>query len=201
MDIHQQAIELYVNALVDIATRLQAHREVRSEFEPSFLVRIMRDGFLQPIVEIDRERILSAAASGEDFLLWQGVARYKPMNWNGIGWIFPFYTDEEMERAYEIIIRAELSQKSWPGLRQFVLSCRLRIQGAPIKVPTNLVKVRAKGEDCQKAMRTLEQSPPNLRYVTKTVLDQLPAANYLRKRIRMKLFVGEKLEPYVLIRK
>jgi hypothetical protein len=201
MDIHQKAIETYVNALVDIATMLQTHREVRAEFEPDFLARILRDGFLQTITEAERDRIWSASKSGEDFLLWQGVTRYKKMNWNSIGWIFPFYTDEEMEQAYEIITRAVLSQKSWPLFRQLALSFRLRFQGTPIKVPTNIVKVRVTGDECQEAMRILEKSPPNLRYVTKAVLDQLPQSHYLRRRIRVKLFVGEKLEPYVLIRK
>jgi hypothetical protein len=201
MDIHIRAIDTYVRALVDIATMLDTYREVRSEFDPSFLLRIMRDRFLQTVTEEDRTRILHVYESEEDFLLWQGVLRSKKMNWNWIGWIFPFHTDEEMKKAYTLITRAELSQRSWPLLRQFVLSCRLRFQETPIRVPTNIVKVRVKGDECQAAMQTLEKSPPNLRYVTKAMIDQLPPSNYLRKRIRMKIFVGEKLEPYVLIRR
>lgn len=195
---YQRTIDTYIRTLVDIATVLNTHREARSEFVTSFLLRIIHDGFLQPVTEEDRNRLLYHHKNGENFLLWQGIIRRKKMNWNCIGWIFPFDTNEEMERSYEVITRAELDQKSWAKFRQFALSCRLRLKGTSLEIPTNIIKVRAMGDDCRSAMRTLEKSPPNLRYVTKAVIDQLPPSNYLRKRIQMKLVVGEKSKPYVL---
>ena len=198
---YQQAIEMYVRALVDIATTLDIHHEARLEFDPGFLLRVLRDGFLQPVTTHERQRLLHERQNEEEFLLWYGGMRQKKMNWNGIGWIFPFQIYQEMERAYELITRAELEQKSWARVRQFVLSCRFKFQEAPIKIPTNIVKVRVKGDECLAAMRTLEKSPPNLRYVTRAMIDHLPPTNYLRKRIQMKIFVGEKLEPQVLTRR
>ena len=104
-----------------------------------------------------------------------------------------------MERSYEVITRAELDRKSWAKIRQVVLSFRTQILGISLKIPTNIVKVRAIGNECHSAMRKLEKSPPNLRYVTKTAMDQLPPSNYLRKRIHMKLVVGEECKPYILM--
>jgi hypothetical protein len=194
---YQRAIGTYVRTLVDVATILDTHHEVRSEFDTRFLLRIMDDGFLQTVTENDKYRLLHDHKNGENFLLWQGMVRQKKMNWNCIGWIFPFYTNEEMERSYEVITRAELDQKSWAKLRHLALFYRLKIRGIPLEIPTNIVKVRAMGDECNAAMRTFEKSPPNLRYVTKAVIDQLPPSNYLRKRIQMKIVVGEKLKPYV----
>lgn len=186
-----------MRALLDIACVLERHREVRTAFDPGFLVRILRDGFLQTVTESDKERILHHSHPGEEFLLWKGPVRGQKLHWNCIGWIFPFYSDEELENSYEIIIRSELDAKSWAALRQFVLSCRRRFQETPFDVPTNIVKVRVMGDECRAAMHTLETQPPNLRYVAKALLDQLPASNYFRKRIRMELVVGETLEPYI----
>jgi hypothetical protein len=53
------------------------------------------------------------------------------------------------------------------------------------------------GEECRTAMQTLEKNPPNLRYIAKMLLERLPSSSYLRKRIHLKIVVGEKLEPYV----
>ncbi len=194
---YQEAVDTYVRDLVDIATVLELHHEVRSEFDPSFLLRTMQDGFLQAVMESDKNRLLHDYKPGEEFLLWQGVIRQKKLNWNNIGWIFPFYTNEEMERSYEVITRAKLDQKSWARFRQLGLSYRLKIRGIPLEIPTNIVKVRAIGEECRSAMRMLKKSPPNLRYVTKALMERLPPSNYLRKRIQMKIIIGEKLEPYV----
>ena len=191
------AIEIYIRALLDVANVLQQHKEARSAFDPGFLFRSVRDGFFQTLTEDDQERILYHRRTGEEFLLWQGPVRYQKINWNCIGWIFPFSTIEEMERAYELVIRAELEKKSWSAFRQFWLTCRLQLQEAPLKIPTNIIKVRVMGEECRAAMENLEQYPPNLRYVVKTLLERLPSSNYLRNRLKMKLVVGEKLEPYV----
>jgi len=196
---YQRAVDIYVKALVDIATALDSQHEARSEFDTGFLLRIIHDGFFQPVTEDDKNRLLHYHKNGENFLLWQGITHQKKMNWNFIGWIFPFDTNKEMERSYEVITRAEIDQKSWAKLRQLGLSYRLKIRGIPLEIPTNIVKVRAIGDECRSAMRTLEKSPPNLRYVTKAVIDQLPPPNYLRKRIQMKLVVGEKFEPYILM--
>ncbi len=192
-----QAINVYVRALVDIANVLERHREVRTAFDPGFLSRSIRDGFLQTHTESARVRILYESHPGEEFLLWQGPVPGQKMNWNCIGWIFPFYADEELEDTYEIITRAELNTKSWAAIRQFALSCRLRWQEMPFEVPTNIVKVRVMGDECAVAMHTLEQYPPNLRYVAKAILDRLPTSSYLRKRIHMQVVIGEKLEPYI----
>jgi hypothetical protein len=191
------AITTYVRALVDVATVLEAHREARSDFEPGFLIRSLRDGFLQPVSTADRNRILEQADAPESFLLWRGGLRQPKMAWNCIGWIFPFTTEAEMERSYEIVIRAEIVQKSWPQVRHFLLSCRKRLQEMPIVVPTNLVKVRIKGQTCGAAMQALEQTPPNVRYVARAMLAQLPPSNYLRQRMRLNLVVGEQLQPYI----
>ncbi|MBD3306249.1 hypothetical protein GF339_07655 [candidate division KSB3 bacterium] len=196
-----QAIEFYIQALLDITTVLEHHREARTAFDPLFLSRIMRDGFLQTSTAADRDRILHQSTSTEEFLLWRGPARQQKMNWNCLGWIFPFASDEEIERTCELITRSELDAKSWAAVRQFWLSCRLRLQEVSFDVPTNLVKVRVMGSACQTAMQTLETYPPNLRYVAKSLLDQLPATHYFRKRIQMKLVVGETLEPYISTRK
>ena len=101
----------------------------------------------------------------------------------------------EMEHAYELITRSQLALKSWAPLRQFLLSCRFKLQEVPIRIPTNIVKVRVKGQACNAAMLTLEEAPPNLRYVTKTVMDRLPPSNYFRKRTHIKIMIGEHLEP------
>ena len=114
-----------------------------------------------------------------------------------MGWLFPFHTMNDMERAYELITRAELARKSWAPVRQFWLSCRFKLQEAPISIPTNIVKVRVKGEACSAAMFVLERSLPNLRYVTKAVMDRLPPSNYFRKRTHLKIMVGERLEPQI----
>lgn len=196
---YQKAVDLYVRVLLDIATVLHTHREARAEFDTGFLLRIMHDGFLQSVTENDGIRLLHNPRNGGNFLLWQGVIGQQKTNWNCIGWIFPFDTNEEMERSYEVITRAELDQKPWPKFRQFTLSFRTQILGIPLKIPTNIVKVRAIGDECRAAMRILEKSPPNLRFVTKAVIDQLPPVNYLRKRIQIKPVVGEKYKPYVLM--
>ena len=194
---YTRAIDVYVQALLDIANVLERHREARLAFDPDFLFRIVRDGFLQTVTDHDKNRILYHNRPGEEFLLWQGPVHNQKMSWNCIGWIFPFFTNEEIENSYEIITRAELEKKSWAAFRQFWLSCRLRFQEAPLDIPTNLVKVRVMGEECRSAMQTLEKHPPNLRYVAKTVLDRLPSSSYLWRRFHMKIVVGEKLEPYV----
>lgn len=196
---YQRAVDIYLRALLDIATVLNTHREARAEFDTGFLLRIMHDGFLQPLTENDEIRLLHNLRDGENFLLWQGVIGQKKMNWNCFGWIFPFDTHEEMERSYEVITRAELDQKPWPKIRQLALSFRTQVLGVPLNIPTNIVKVRATGDECRSAMRTLAKSPPNLRYVTKAVIDQLPLSNYLRKRIHIKLVVGEEFKPYILM--
>lgn len=195
---YEQAIETYQQALIDLAAALDAHHEARLECEPNFLTRILRDGFLQPMTAEERQRILHDRRNGEELLLWQGVLRQQKPNWNGIGWIFPFYTIAEMERAYELITRAELEQQAWSRVRQWALTYRLKWRGAALDIPTNIVKVRMKGAACGAAMRTLETSPPNLRYLTKTLLERLPPANYARRRIRLKIVVGEKLAPEIL---
>lgn len=192
-----KAIDLYVRALRDIAHTLEQHQEARSVFDSQFLFRIIRDGFLQTISEYETGRILRHSKPNEEFLLWQGPVCEQKMNWNCIGWIFPFSSDEEIEDAYEKITRAQLATKSWGKFRQFVLSCRLRVQETPFDIPSNLIKVRVMGAECRIAMRMLTKYPPNLRYVTKALLDQLPSSSYVRKRIRIKIVVGEKLTPYV----
>ncbi len=192
-----RAIDIYVRALLDIVNVLEQQREVRTGFDAGFLARILRDGFLQTLTESDKDRILQHSRCGEEFLLWKGPPSGQKMNWNVIGWIFPFYSDEEIENSYEIITRAELNKRSWAALRQFVLSCRLRFQETSLDIPTNLVKVRVTGDECRAAMDTLEIHPPNLRYVANALLNQLPASSYLRKCLRIELVVGEKLEPYI----
>lgn len=194
---YQQAIDVYARALRDIATILQSHREAQTDFEADFLARTLQDGFLQAATEQDRLRVVSDHAPGESFLLWPGELLQPKMTWNCVCWIFPFQTIEEMERAYELITRAELAQKPWASVRQFWLSCRMRMSETPFRIPTNFVRVRVKGEDCRAALKVLQESPPNLRYVTKTVLDRLPATHYFRKRTHVKLVVGEQLQPYV----
>jgi hypothetical protein len=160
-------------------------------------VQTIRDGFLQTVSDTDRERLLSHHTHDNNLFIWNGEVAGKRMNWNTIGWIFPFHTNDEMERAYELVTRAALAQKSWAGIRQFILSCRFKFQETPIHIPTNLVKVRVKGPRCCAAMRFLGQSPPNLRYITKTVANQLPASNYFRKRTKVQIVIGEeRLEPY-----
>lgn len=195
--IDSAAIDFYIRALGDIATVLERHREVRTAFAPDFLVRVMRDGFLQTITESDQERILHESRSGEEFLLWKGPVRGEKMNWNCISWIFPFYTEQEIETAYELITRSEIDQQSWAAIRQFILSCRIRWQEMPFEVPANIIKVRVMGDDCVEAMQTLEAYPPNLRYVAKNLVDHLPVSNYLRQRIHVQVIVGEKFEPYI----
>ena len=193
---YDKAIERYIQAIFDIATVLEQHHEARTAFEPLFLARIVHDGFLQAVTEQDENRIIYENRPGEEFLLWHGVVPGVKMNWNTIGWIFPFSTSEEIENSYEIITRAELATKSWAGLRQFWLSCRLRFQEAPLEIPANIVKVRVLGEESQNAMRVLKQHPPNLRYVAKILKEQSHSTSYLKQRIRLRLVIGETLEPY-----
>ena len=191
------AIDFYIRALRDIAAVLERHREVRTAFHPDFLVRILRDGFLQTVTESEQERILHESRPTEEFLLWKGPVRGEKMNWNCIGWIFPFYDEQEIETAYELITRSEIDLKPWAAIRQFVLSCRLRWQEMPFEIPANIIKVRVMEDECVTAMHTLEDYPPNLRYVVKNLLDRLPASNYLRQRIQVRVVVGEKIEPYI----
>lgn len=193
---YQDAVATYVKAVVDIATILNLHHEARTEFGPGFLERTLQDGFLQPVTDRDRERLLTHAPA-ENFLIWYGSLPGQKMNWNCVGWIFPFQTLSEMERSYEMITRAELAQKSWANLRQFLLSCQMRLHEGSIQIPTNIVKVRVKGEQIRRAIRPFKKSPPNLRYVTKAVIDQLAPSNYFRKRTQVKIVVGEKLQPHV----
>ncbi len=195
--IDTRAIEFYTGALVDIATVLERHREVRTAFAPQFLERVLRDGFLQTVTEGDRERILHESRPGEEFLLWKGPVRGEKMNWNCLGWIFPFYTEQEIETAHELITRSEIDLQPWAAIRQFLLSCRIRWQEMPFQIPANLIKVRVMGDDCVEAMRTLEDYPPNLRYAAANLLDQLPASNYLRQRMHVQVVVGEQLLPYI----
>ncbi len=192
-----EAIDVYIQALLDIAKALESHREARSEFDHFFLHRVIRDGFLQTAAEEDTQRLLYQSQAGEEFLLWQGPVPHQKARWNGIGWIFPFTSLAESERAYELITRTKLSQKSWAGFRQWWLTCRLRLQETALDLPTNLVKIRVMGSACQLAMQHLEQNPPNLRYIVKTLLERSPASSYLRTRLQMKLVVGEKLDPYI----
>lgn len=194
---YQEAVNTYVQGLVDIATILNVHHEARTEFESGFLVRTIQDGFLQPISEHDRDRLISYHTRDENFLIWNGEISGKKIQWNALGWIFPFQAIDEMERAYELITRATLAQKSWANIRQFILTCRFKFQEAPLQIPTNIVKIRVKGPACSAAMRFLGQSPPNLRYVTKAVVDQLAPSNYFRKRTKIQIVIGERLEPYV----
>lgn len=191
-----KAIERYIRALLDITTMLEQHREVRTAFDQTFLLRIMHDGFLQTITEQDKNRVLYHNRPEEEFLLWHGMIPGVDMHWNNIGWIFPFLTSEEMDNSCEIITRAELATKSWSPFRQFWLSCCLRFQEEALDIPTNIVKVRVVGEECRSAMNILSKHPPNLRYVAKALLDRSPSSSYLKKRIHVKLVVGEKLEPY-----
>ena len=101
-----------------------------------------------------------------------------------------------MENSYEIVTRSELAEKSWAGLRQFWLSCRLRVHESALELPTNLVKVRVLGDDCRAAMQLLRKHPPNLRYVAKALLERSSPKSTLKKRIHLKLVLGEQLEPY-----
>ena len=193
---YNKAIELYIKALLDIATTLEQHREARTAFDTTFLSRVVRDGFLQTITEQDRHRVLEQQQPEEEFLIWQGKVPGIPENWNNIGWILPFHDLAEMENSYEIVTRSELAEKSWSGLRQFWLSCRLRIHESAIELPTNLVKVRVLGDDCRTAMQVLRKHPPNLRYVAKALLERSSSKSTLKKRIHLKLVLGEQLEPY-----
>lgn len=194
---YHEAVTTYMQGLVDIATMLNVHHEARTEFETGFLARTIQDGFLQPVSDQDRDRLLLQHERDENFLIWNGDAPGKKLNWNALAWIFPFQTADEMERAYELIIRAALAQKSWANVRQFLLTCRFKFQEAPIRIPTNIVKIRVKGVECAAAMRCLAQSPPNLRYMARAVIDQLPPSNYFRKRTKIQLVVGERLEASV----
>jgi len=194
---HHEAVSTYIQGLADIATILHIHHEARTEFESIFLIRAIHDGFLQPISDRDRDRLLYHHSRDENFLIWNGDVSGKKMNWNALGWIFPFQAIDEMERAYELITRAALAQKPWAKIRQFILTCRFKFQEAPIQIPTNIVKIRVKGSGCLAAMRFLDQSPPNLRYVTKALIDKLPPSNYFRKRTKIQIVVGERLEPYI----
>ncbi len=194
---YHEAVNRYIRGLVDITTVLHVHHEARTEFESGFLLRTIQDGFLQPVSDFDRERLLSPHDRDENFLIWNGTVPGKKIIWNSVGWIFPFQALDEMERAYELITRAALAQKSWANLRQFILTCRFKFQEAPIQIPTNLVKIRVKGPQCSAAMRCLAQSPPNLRYIARTVVDQLAPSNYFRRRTKIQIVVGERLEPSV----
>jgi hypothetical protein len=198
MDYHQ-AVDTYIQGLVDIGTILHTHHEARTELAPSFLIRALQDGFLQPVSGQDRQRLMEDHDPQEHCLLWYGDILQQKRHWNAIGWLFPFHTMNDMERAYELITRAELARKSWAPVRQFWLSCRFKLQEAPISIPTNIVKMRVKGQACTAAMFVLEQSPPNLRYVTKAVVDRLPSFNYFRKRTHLKIVIGERLEPQIQI--
>ncbi|PIE35064.1 hypothetical protein CSA56_05720 [candidate division KSB3 bacterium] len=193
---YDKAIERYIQALLDIATALEQHHEARTAFEAIFLTRIVHDGFLQAVTEQDENRILYENRPGEEFLLWHGAVPGVKMHWNSIGWIFPFSTSEEVENSYEIITRSKLALKSWAGLRQFWLSCRMRFQEAPLSIPTNIVKVRVVGEECRQAMRVLKKHPPNLRYVAKILQERSHPTSYLKHQIHLKLVIGEQLEPY-----
>lgn len=192
---YEQAIEFYIRALLDIVTTLEHHKEARTAFEPSFLFRAVSDGFLQPVTEQEKTRVLADRPNVE-FLLWQGVIPGVKRNWNTIAWIFPFSQPAEMEDSYEIITRAEMAAKSWAFARQFWLSCKKRVQETPLEIPANIVKLRVVGEECQQAMRLLYQYPPNLRYVAKALLDRAAASSYIRKHVNVALIIGEKLEPY-----
>lgn len=194
---YQEAVERYVQGLVDLATILNIHHEARTEFGVGFLTRSIQDGFLQPISDQDRERLLERHQDDENFLIWNGEAPRKKLNWNAVAWIFPFREIDEMERAYEVVTRAALAQKSWAAARQFLLTCRCKLQEAPIQIPTNIVKIRVKGEAYSAAMRCLDHSPPNLRYVARSVVDRLPPSNYFRQRTNIQIVIGERLEPSV----
>ncbi len=191
---YENAIEFYIRALQDIVTTLEHHREARTAFEASFLFRAVNDGFLQPITEQEKARLLAECPTSE-FLLWQGVIPDVKRNWNAIAWIFPFSQLAEMERSYEIITRADMAAKPWAFARQFWLSCRMRVQEMPLEIPANIVKLRVVGKECQQAMRLLYQYPPNLRYIAKTLLDRASASSYLRKDLKVPIVIGEKLEP------
>ena len=193
-----EAIEIYIQALLDIVNALESHHEARSAFDHLFLRQVIRDGFLQTVSEKDTQRMLYQSQVGEEFLLWQGPVPHQKARWNGIGWIFPFTSLTEKEQAYELITRAKLSQKSWASFRQWWLTCRLRLHETALELPTNLVKVRVMGRTCQLAMQHLEQHPPNLRYIVKSMLERLPASSSLRTRLQMKPVIGEKLDPYIL---
>ena len=193
---YNKAIELYIKALLDIATALEQHREARTAFDATFLSRVVRDGFLQTVTEQDRHRVLEQHHPGEEFLLWQGNVPGVTNNWNNIGWIFPFRELQEMENSYEIVTRSEIAEKSWAALRQFWLSCRLRVHEAALELPTNLVKVRVLGNDCRSAMQVLGKHPPNLRYIAKALLERSSQKSVLKQRIHLKLVLGEQLEPY-----
>ncbi|PID57270.1 hypothetical protein CSB45_08585 [candidate division KSB3 bacterium] len=188
------AIDVYVKALLDIATALEQHREARTAFDVSFLSRVVLDGFLQTVTE--RERVLGCRSPNEEFLLWQGQVPGIAKNWNNIGWIFPFHGLQEMENSYEIVTRSEIAEKSWAGLRQFWLSCRLRVHEAALDLPANLVKIRVLGDECRSAMQVLREHPPDLRYVSRTLLERLPQKSPLKQRLHVKLILGEQLKPY-----
>lgn len=197
---YDKAIETYIRALLDIVTTLEHHHEARTAFAPQFLFRAISDGFLQTVTEQDKARVLAMPAS-EECLLWQGVISEMKRNWNAIAWVFPFSKPAEMEESYEVITRADLSAKSWGGLRQFWLSCRQRVQEAPIQIPTNIVKIRLGGEEFLRAMALLYQYPPNLRYMVKALLDRTAPSSYLRQHLTVNVVVGEKLEPYAQVPK
>jgi len=192
---YENAIEFYIRALLDIITTLEHHKEARTAFEPSFLFRAVNDGFLQPVTEQEKARLLAERPTGE-FLLWQGAIPGVKRNWNAIAWLFPFSQPAEMEDSYEIITRAEMAAKSWAFVRQFWLSCKKRVQETPLEIPANIVKLRVVGEECQQAMRLLYQYPPNLRYVAKVLLDRAAASSYIRKDVNVSIVIGEKLEPF-----
>lgn len=66
---YQRAVDTYVRVLVDIATVLDSYREARAEFDTDFLLRIMHDGFLQPVTENDRNRLLQSQERGDLFAM------------------------------------------------------------------------------------------------------------------------------------
>ena len=101
-----EAIEIYIQALLDIVNALESHHEARSAFDHLFLRQVIRDGFLQTVSEKDTQRMLYQSQVGEEFLLWQGPVPHQKARWNGIGWIFPFTSLTEKEQAYELITRA-----------------------------------------------------------------------------------------------
>jgi hypothetical protein len=113
---------------------------------------------LQTVSAEDTQRLLYQSQAGEEFLLWQGPVPHQKARWNGIGWIFPFTNLAESERAYELITRTKLSQKSWAGFRQWWLTCRLRLQETALDLPTNLVEKQVMGSACQNACSTGTES-------------------------------------------
>jgi len=88
---YHQAVNTYIQGLVDIATILHTHHEARTEMASGFLIRAIHDGFLQPVSDQDHQRFTDDHDPQENFLLWYGDVLQQKRHWNAIGWLFPFH--------------------------------------------------------------------------------------------------------------